>query len=94
MTGEESVKEQRVEDQSCGFGQDYERGNTEDSDDKMAEIQAEWILLLRSLSLDASSQFEDTQTEVILIKRQCLNHPYDLRRLKSFYKLKSGEVED
>lgn len=68
LTGEESVKEQRVGDQSCEFGQDYEHVNVENSEDKTAEMQAEWILLLRSLGLDTSSEVGEAQTEVILIK--------------------------
>lgn len=68
LTGEESVKEQRVEDQRCEVCQEDERGDADESDKHKAEMQAEWILLLRSLDLDASSQFGDVQTEVSVIK--------------------------
>ncbi|XP_017288847.1 protein FAM98B isoform X2 [Kryptolebias marmoratus] len=64
LIGEESVKEQRVEDPSSEFCQDYGHGDMEESDRRKAEMQAEWILLLRALGLDASSQLGDVQTEV------------------------------
>ncbi|XP_037533717.1 protein FAM98B [Nematolebias whitei] len=63
-TGEEPVKEQRAEGQRCEVCREDERGDADESDKQKAEMQAEWILLLRSLHLDASSQFGDVQTEV------------------------------
>ncbi len=62
-TGEESEKEQRVEDltELC---QEYE---DEDKDRRKAEMQAEWILLLHALDMDPSSQFTDVLSEVSLI---------------------------
>ncbi|XP_060902514.1 protein FAM98B isoform X2 [Labrus mixtus] len=57
-TAEEgSEKEQRVE-----FCQEYE--DDEVSGRTKAEMQAEWILLLRALDMDASSPHSDVMTEV------------------------------
>lgn len=69
LTGEESAKEQRAEAQRCEVCQEDECGAADESGRKKTETQAEWILLLRSLGLDASSQFGDVQTEVSIIKR-------------------------
>lgn len=55
--GEESPKEQRDE-----HAEEY--GDDVDSDRRRAEMQAEWILLLRALDMDASSQFTDVLSEV------------------------------
>lgn len=63
-TGEESEKEQRVEDLT-EFCQEYE---DDDKDRRKAEMQAEWILLLHALDMDPSSQFTDVLSEVSLIK--------------------------
>ncbi|XP_041851821.1 protein FAM98B [Melanotaenia boesemani] len=68
-THEESVKEQRVEDHSHDvfeFCDEYEGGDALDTDRRKAEMQAEWILLLHALGLDASSQLEDVHSEVKL----------------------------
>ncbi|KAM4565765.1 protein FAM98B [Odontesthes bonariensis] len=65
--GEESVKEQRVDDQChevAEFCQAYEDGDASDTNRRKAEMQAEWILMLHALGLDASSQFENVQSEV------------------------------
>ncbi|KAM9358836.1 protein FAM98A [Symphorus nematophorus] len=59
----EKEKEQRVEDHS----QDLTEEDDDDddvSDRRKAEMQAEWILLLRALDMDASSQFTDVLSEV------------------------------
>lgn len=64
-TAEESEKEQRVEDHSrdlTEFCQEYE--DDADRDRRKAEMQAEWILLLHALDMDASSQFTDVLNEV------------------------------
>ncbi|KAM4742953.1 protein FAM98B [Anableps anableps] len=62
---EESVKEQRVEHHSYDdLCQEYKDGDAADTDRMKAEMQAEWILVLHALGLDASSQFEDVQNEV------------------------------
>lgn len=65
-TGEESEKEQRVEDHSHELTEEYEEDD-DDKDRRKAEMQAEWILLLRALDMDASSQFADVLSEVSLI---------------------------
>lgn len=65
ITEEESEKEQRVEDHSCKldeFCQDY--ADDDESDERKSELQAEWILLLRALDMDASCQFTDVLKEV------------------------------
>ncbi|XP_034557811.1 protein FAM98B [Notolabrus celidotus] len=64
---EESVKEQRVEDHSCeldDFCQEY--ADDDVSVKRKAEMQAEWILLLRALDMDASCQMTDVLKEVDL----------------------------
>ncbi|XP_034405208.1 protein FAM98B [Cyclopterus lumpus] len=64
-TGDESEKEQRLKDHShelAEFGQEYE--DDDDKDRRNAEMQAEWILLLHALDMDASSQFTDVSSEV------------------------------
>ncbi|XP_070826997.1 protein FAM98B [Chaetodon trifascialis] len=60
-TQEESEKEQRVQDHSGEFTEEYE---DDDEDQRKAEMQAEWILLLHALDMDASSQFTDVLSEV------------------------------
>ncbi|XP_028274608.1 protein FAM98B isoform X2 [Parambassis ranga] len=62
-TAQETEKEQRVEDGShdtAYFCQEYE----DDDERRKAEMQAEWILLLRALDMDASSQFANVLSEV------------------------------
>lgn len=62
---EESVKEQRAERHGCDvLSREYQAGDAADADRMKAELQAEWVLLLHELALDASSQFEDVQNEV------------------------------
>ncbi|XP_076591811.1 protein FAM98B [Chaetodon auriga] len=61
-TQEESEKEQRVQDHSHDFTEEHE--DDDDEDQRKAEMQAEWILLLHALDLDASSQFTDVLSEV------------------------------
>ncbi|XP_029302447.1 protein FAM98B [Cottoperca gobio] len=64
-TGEDSEKEQRVEDHGHGlteFCQEYE--DDDDQDRRKAEMQAEWILLLHALDMDSSSQFTDVLSDV------------------------------
>nr|XP_020455825.1 protein FAM98B-like [Monopterus albus] len=66
-TGEESEKEQRVTDHShelAEFGCEFGNDDIMDKDGRKAEIQAESILLLRALDMDASSQFTDVLSEV------------------------------
>lgn len=60
-TQEESEKEQRVQDHSREFTEEHE---DDDEDQRKAEMQAEWILLLHALDMDASSQFTDVLSEV------------------------------
>ncbi|XP_039986723.1 protein FAM98B [Xiphias gladius] len=66
-TGEEPEKEQRVVDQNhevTELCQEHEDDDVSDKDRREAEMQAEWVLLLRALDMDASSQFEDVLSEV------------------------------
>ncbi|KAK2847187.1 hypothetical protein Q5P01_010186 [Channa striata] len=56
-TEEESEKEQRVLTDIC---QDYE----ENDNRRQVEMQAEWILMLRALDMDASSDFTEVLSEV------------------------------
>lgn len=65
-TGEESEKEQRVEELT-EFCQEYPDADDDDKDRRKAEMQAEWILLMHALGMDASSQFTDVLSEVSLI---------------------------
>ncbi|KAM6933665.1 protein FAM98B [Xenentodon cancila] len=63
----ESEKEQRVDDNSHSvteFCQENEDADVSDTNRRDTEIQAEWILLLHALSLDASSEYEDVLSEV------------------------------
>ncbi|XP_035535247.1 protein FAM98B isoform X2 [Morone saxatilis] len=60
---EESEKEQRVEAHSQELTEEYEE-EVSDKDRRKAEMQAEWILLLHALDMDASSQFTDLLSEV------------------------------
>lgn len=62
-TQDESEKEQRVEDRSHEAD---ENGDASDNDQRMAELQAEWVLLLHALDMDTSSQLTDVLSEVIL----------------------------
>lgn len=62
-TKDESEKEQRVED--CSHEAD-ESGDAFDNDQRMAELQAEWVLLLHALDMDTSSQLTDVLSEVML----------------------------
>ncbi|XP_042338084.1 protein FAM98B-like, partial [Plectropomus leopardus] len=63
-TGDESEKEQRVEDNRLTeFSQEYE-DDDDDKDRRNAEMQAEWTLLLHALDMDSSSQFTDVMCEV------------------------------
>nr|XP_046244969.1 protein FAM98B isoform X2 [Scatophagus argus] len=59
---EESEKEQRVHRPE--LTEEYEEDDVSDKDRRTAEIQAEWILLLRALDMDTSSQFTDVCNEV------------------------------
>jgi len=66
-TGDESEKEQRVRDRSrepAEFGEEDEDDDAKDR--RKAEMQAEWILLLHALDMDASSHFTDVSSEVSL----------------------------
>lgn len=54
-------KEQRVEDHSPELPEQHKGG-----DQREAELQAEWILLLHALDMDPSSPFSDLLDEVSL----------------------------
>ncbi|XP_068601680.1 protein FAM98B [Brachionichthys hirsutus] len=58
--GEGPEKEQRAEDHSL----ELPEANEEEQERRKAEMQAEWILLLRSLGMDASSPLADVLNEV------------------------------
>ncbi|XP_032357706.1 protein FAM98B [Etheostoma spectabile] len=60
-TGEDSEKEQRVEE-LAEFCQEYP--DDDDKDKRKAEMQAEWILLMHALDIDSSSQITDVLREV------------------------------
>ncbi|KAF6736013.1 Protein FAM98C [Oryzias melastigma] len=60
---EESAKEQRVTNYQQSF-QGCEDENASDAQINTAEMQAEWVLILHALGLDASSPFEDVQNEL------------------------------
>lgn len=60
-THDESEKEQRVEDRSHEAD---ENGDDSDNDQRMSELQAEWVLLLHALDMDTSSQLTDVLSEV------------------------------
>uniref|UniRef100_H3DPN0 Im:7138535 n=1 Tax=Tetraodon nigroviridis TaxID=99883 RepID=H3DPN0_TETNG len=61
LTEEESEKEQRIEDPSR---EEEENGDFGQKDQRIAEVQAEWVLLLHALDMDTSSQFPDVLSEV------------------------------
>lgn len=64
-TTEESEKEQRVEGPSHEVAECCQEYDSEDvSERRKAEMQAEWVLLLHALDMDASSHFEDVLNEV------------------------------
>ncbi|XP_061537708.1 protein FAM98B [Phycodurus eques] len=56
--GEETAKEQRVEEITA-FCQQHEGNNR-----RTAEMQAEWVLLLHALNMDTSCQYSDVLHEV------------------------------
>lgn len=64
LTEEESEKEQRIEDPSR---EEEENGDFGQKDQRIAEVQAEWVLLLHALDMDTSSQFPDVLSEVRLV---------------------------
>lgn len=66
-TEEESEKEQRVEHQSHEITERYEDDDVSDKEQRGAEMQAEWILVLHALDMDTSSQIKDVLSEVSLI---------------------------
>lgn len=66
---DESEKEQRVEDHTH---EEYEN-DVFHEDQRKAEVQAEWILLLHALDMDTSSQFTDMLTEVSLTRESALH---------------------
>lgn len=71
---EESEKQKRVKEEGlsheltelCGEGIDG--AGVLDEERRRGEMQAEWILLLRALDMNASSQFADVLSEVSLGK--------------------------
>lgn len=63
-TEEESEKEQRVEDHSHEITEKYEDDDMSDKEQRGAELQAEWILVLHALDMDTSSQITDVLREV------------------------------
>lgn len=60
-TEDEAEREQRVEGQ-----EEDENGDGVQKDQRAAEVQAEWVLLLHALDMDTSSQFPDVLSEVSL----------------------------
>lgn len=60
-TEDESEKEQRVENPSQ---EEDEIGDFGQKEQRIAEVQAEWVLLLHALDMDTSSQFPDVLSEV------------------------------
>ncbi|XP_019943704.1 protein FAM98B [Paralichthys olivaceus] len=62
-TGDESEKEQRVEDHSHE-DEDEEEEDYSEKERRKAEMQAEWILVMHALNMNTSSQFEDVLSEV------------------------------
>ncbi|XP_061575314.1 protein FAM98B [Cololabis saira] len=64
----ESEKEQRVDDNSHAVTEFHQENENDvsDANRREAEIQAEQILLLHALSLEASSEFDDVLSEVKL----------------------------
>lgn len=60
---DQSEKEQRVEDHSHEFPKPHESKNQRE-----AELQAEWILLLHALDMEPSTQFSDLLDEVSLTR--------------------------
>ncbi|KAM3616378.1 uncharacterized protein V6R79_016998 [Siganus canaliculatus] len=56
---EEVAKEQRVERHSLELSEE-----DDDTEQKQAEMQAEWILVLHALDMDASSQLDDVLMQV------------------------------
>ncbi|TWW77280.1 protein FAM98B isoform X1 [Takifugu flavidus] len=60
-TQDKSEKEQRVEDRSLEAD---ENGHYQNCHQRMAELQAEWVLLLHALDMDTSSQLTDVLSEV------------------------------
>lgn len=69
-TEEESPKEQRVKDDSRDLTEEHE-GDEQDDERRKAEMQAEWILLLRTLDMDTTCQFTDVMSEVSLETELC-----------------------
>ncbi|KAG7221066.1 hypothetical protein INR49_017695 [Caranx melampygus] len=65
-TGDQCEKEQRVTDHSQEVCQDHDDDDVSNRDKRNAEMQADWILLLRSLDMDTSSQLTDMLSEVRL----------------------------
>lgn len=65
-TEEDSEKQQRAKEEDPSHQLTEVSGGGMDGDEerRMAETQAEWILLLRALDLNASSQFADVLSEV------------------------------
>lgn len=60
-TEDESEKEQRVENPSQ---EEDGNGDFGQKDQRIAEVQAEWVLLLHALDMDTSSQLPDVLSEV------------------------------
>lgn len=66
-TGEACEKEQRVEDHSHVIIESHQENEDGDENNRRtAEIQAEWILLLRALGTDTTSPLTDVLHEVRL----------------------------
>lgn len=63
-TEDEPTKEQRVEDHSHEITEKYEDDDVSKNDQRGAEMQAEWILVLHALDMDTSSEFTDVLSEV------------------------------
>lgn len=59
----QSEKEQRLKDPSHEEDENDDFGQ---KDQRIAEVQAEWVLLLHALDMDTSSEFPDVLSEVRL----------------------------
>lgn len=77
---DESVKEQRVEDNSQEVAEEYEDDDSQ-QERRKAEMQAEWILLLHALEMDTSSQFTEVLSEVSLTEPEVMSSNWKANRI-------------
>lgn len=83
-TGEEVEKDQRAEGQSHERAEICQECDDDDDDDddndgtRMAEMQAEWVLLLRALDMASSSDITHVLSEVRLMRDRlsCIGPKY------------------